>query len=341
MRRIRNNFELNAIIKLIFQNKSLEKQEIKKINLNKLIVISSKHQIIPLLFVKLKQKKILKYFEKDFVQYIRKIYNINRERNLALLAEIDFLSNLFEKYSIDHVFIKGTAMLINNMYSDIGERMIGDIDFLFDAKDIKKLNEVLLKSNYFPIEYEYYDYNHRHLPRLVNKNKLFAIEAHTKIINKPNKLISTKNIISERSKIKSKYIPSIDVILINNILNIQLNDFCNLSLNFSLKNIYDSILCDKKIINLNKIRGSIFSNYFYMLSKIKVETKNRFNKKVNLLFKIRFHLKYFNKFSFVFDKLIFYNILIFYHFLKRLPYYFNNFFKIKEFRKYVLNKIKL
>ena len=341
MRRIRNNFELNAIIKLIFQNKSLEKQEIKKINLNKLIVISSKHQIIPLLFVKLKQKKILKYFEKDFVQYIRKIYNINRERNLALLAEIDFLSNLFEKYNIDHVFIKGTAMLINNMYCDIGERMIGDIDFLFDVKDIEKLNEVLLKSNYFPIEYEYYDYNHRHLPRLVNKNKLFAIEAHTKIINKPNKLISTKNIISERRKIKSKYIPSIDVILINNILNIQLNDFCNLSLNFSLKNIYDSILCDKKIINLNKIRGSIFSNYFYMLSKMKVETKNRFNKKVNLLFKIRFHLKYFNKFSFVFDKLIFYNILIFYHFLKRLPYYINNFFKIKGFRKYVLNKIKL
>lgn len=341
MNNIINSFEFKIIIKLIFQNKLISKKEIKKISLDKLIIISSNHQIVPLLFLKLKQKNILKYFENEFVNYIRTIYNINRERNLVLLQEVDFLSKLFNKYKIDYVFMKGSAMLINKMYDDVGERMVGDIDFLFNKKDIKKLNEVLAKNNYFPIKYEYYDYNHRHQPRLVNKNKLFAIEAHTEIINKPNKIISTKDIILEKHETNLMYIPSVDTILINNILNMQVNDLGDISLNFSLKNIYDTILCDKEIINLNKLNGKVFSNYFYILSKINVETKNNFDKKANLIFKSRFYFKYFNKYSFVIDKLIIYNTLICYQNFKKFPYYLFNFFRIKEFRKYILGKVRL
>ena len=40
------------------------------------------------------------------------------------------LIDLYLEEKIDYVFIKGTAMLLGGYFTDIGERMIGDIDFL-------------------------------------------------------------------------------------------------------------------------------------------------------------------------------------------------------------------
>ena len=38
---------------------------------------------------------------------------------------------------IDHVFLKGTAMLASGYYEDIGERMVGDLDILIESSIIE------------------------------------------------------------------------------------------------------------------------------------------------------------------------------------------------------------
>ena len=48
------------------------------------------------------------------------------------------MSEILNNEKIDYVFIKGAAMLLGGYFTDIGERMIGDIDFLVNVKEIKK-----------------------------------------------------------------------------------------------------------------------------------------------------------------------------------------------------------
>ena len=64
------------------------------------------------------------------VQAFTKIYGLNRERNIQILQRIDDITAELNKKNIQPVFLKGTANLLDGLYSDLGERMIGDIDFL-------------------------------------------------------------------------------------------------------------------------------------------------------------------------------------------------------------------
>ena len=41
-----------------------------------------------------------------------------------LLKEAKELSELLYKNNINHIFLKGTALLLSNVFEDIGERMI-------------------------------------------------------------------------------------------------------------------------------------------------------------------------------------------------------------------------
>ena len=61
---------------------------IKKLDLDNLIVLSSSELLIPTLHVKLKKKKLLRFFPNDFCQYIEWIYNENKANNLILIESI-------------------------------------------------------------------------------------------------------------------------------------------------------------------------------------------------------------------------------------------------------------
>ncbi|HAQ21344.1 MAG TPA: hypothetical protein DCR40_19255 [Prolixibacteraceae bacterium] len=58
---------------------------------------------------------------------------------------MDDITAILNKENIQPVFLKGTANLLDGLYSDVGERMIGDIDFLVKEEDYLKAAE-LLKS---------------------------------------------------------------------------------------------------------------------------------------------------------------------------------------------------
>ena len=55
---------------------------------------------------------------------------------------------LLYENNINHIFLKGTALLLSNVFEDIGERMISDIDFIIQHKDEEKVIKLLEKNNY-------------------------------------------------------------------------------------------------------------------------------------------------------------------------------------------------
>ena len=123
--------------------------EINDINFDNLIKLASRHLMLPALFFNINKKNVSYLFPEDFIEYIKDIYSINKARNTVLLNEAKELSELLYENNINHIFLKGTALLLSNVFEDIGERMIGDIDFIIQHKDEEKVIKGIRKKQLF------------------------------------------------------------------------------------------------------------------------------------------------------------------------------------------------
>ena len=183
---------------------------LKSINFEKLVRISSSHLLIPSIYLKLNKGNIQKNIPKEFLNYSRKIYNINKERNKNLISEISEISEILKKNKINHVFVKGSANLISGIYQGIGERMIGDIDILIQKNQIDNANQLLKKVGYF--EYKVNSFivdSKRHLPRLIKKGKIFAVELHKEIFEIKNlTMISPTDLLKKKCQFNGVWVPN-------------------------------------------------------------------------------------------------------------------------------------
>ena len=178
--------EEKILVNILYRPESeiLNGVDINNINFEKLITLTSGHLMLPALFFNIQKKKAAYLFPEDFIAYIKSIYAINKARNEILLDEAKELSELLVEHNIKHIFLKGTALLLSNVFEDIGERMIGDIDFIIQGKDEEKIKKVLEKNKYCSKKLLVHlgFLRHTHLPRLLHKNKTIAIEAHLELL---------------------------------------------------------------------------------------------------------------------------------------------------------------
>lgn len=329
-----NNEEKYLLDKIMGKNVNIDKLEI--LNIDNLIKISSNHLIIPLLYTKLTSIE-KEFFPKEFVEYLSNIYKINRNRNKKMKSEVIELSKLLLLNKIDHVFLKGSAMIFGNYYNDLGERMIGDIDLLVYERDTEKIKNILDINGYKTVNESSYLSN-KHLRRRLKKDNLFAIEVHYKIysgqINQDlNKIFIGNYMVKNRVKI-----PNRNNMLMNNILNNQLSDNSFITLNFDFRNIYDTlkIINDKKetIFKIDKTKET--ENYFYLLSKLGVFKKPEKLKKINYCTRARINLKFSFRVIYMIDsyvsKIYLKNLIIS---KKIIEFIFNN-----GYRAHVLRKLK-
>ena len=204
---------------IIFTNNLIKKQIFTELDYNKLVMLSSSHLMLPSLYYNLKIKKYLHLIPEDLKKYLKNIYNLNRERNSILLSEAFELAGILNKHNIKFRFIKGAFYLIENIYENKDERMIGDIDFLINKIDIDKTKKLLVKSNYRS-EFDLIKWETKHLPRFLNPKKIFAIEPHSHILRTlNNKYLSTEKILSKSNTDKFGFLLDICI------MNYQVNDY--------------------------------------------------------------------------------------------------------------------
>ncbi len=273
------------LIKKILFEENLE--ILGNINFNKFVEISSKHLLIPVLYVKLKKSNKLKVLPAELVNYFREIYNINRRKNIILIKELHYLSKIFNHNKIDHVFIKGAANIVSKVFFDIGERMVGDIDVLIDEKNKDFCENILERNGYKNIKYSFFE--NRHLTRKVNKKKMFSLEVHTKVINEPKKVNNNLNFLENKLVIDNLKVPNIKNQILNLFYSDQLNDNHFYFLSYHYRSIYD-LNC-----LLTKFDGTNFNfdryiNNFLMITK-KLNIKNNIYNNNNYSFnEFRFDL---------------------------------------------------
>ncbi len=273
------SLEEKLLVNILYrqENEVLKGIDPDNINFEKLITLASGHLMLPALFFNINKKNVSYLFPEDFIEYIKEIYSINKARNTVLLKEAKELSELLYKNNIKHIFLKGTALLLSNVFEDIGERMVGDIDFIIQHKDEEKVKKVLEKNNYCTSSNHvdsYRVFKPKHLPRMVNKNKTIAIEPHLELLSpKYRGIFNSKKLISTfKKEIKAIKTPNEPFLFDHCIYALQLEDKGFFNSNYSHRSIYDIYKLDcKNSLTIKNIKKDIFIKYFFLtIAKFKI-----------------------------------------------------------------------
>lgn len=209
-----------------------------------MVRLSSQHLMLPALYSQLKNKALLSYIPTELALYLEEIARLNSNRNIELYNEAKIISNLFEEAQIEHVFIKGAAIISHLAKGDIGTRMIGDLDIVIAAHQLLQAFNLLKDHGYTKtISFNYTPKNYRHLPRQINAEKLGAIELHREVlIHDYSTLININDLLKHKQKIQGLYVPRQEDSIKIAIYTTQINDHAHTFGNLHLKAIYDCLL---------------------------------------------------------------------------------------------------
>jgi len=326
------------MVNILYRSESeiLNGIDINTINFENLIKLASSHLMLPALYFNINKKNCSCLFPDDFIAYIRNIFAINKSRNEILLSEAKELSELLFENNIKHIFLKGTALLLANVFEDIGERMIGDIDFIIQGKDEEKIKKVLEKNKFCskkPVS-SFSLFRHRHLPKTTHKNKIIAIEPHLKLLDARYRCafssIKLKNDFNEG--LETVKTPRQSFLFDHCVYNFQINDHGFINAKHSHRSIYDiyKLNCKKSVIK-NSTKD-IYVKHFFMT----IEKFNIFNLQIPSSFWSIYQDKCLKILIFIFIKIL----TVIERYITKcsilIQLFFNN-----ELRKRALNKIRI
>ena len=245
----------------------VEKQlQSNNIDWDNLVRLSTAHNVFPALYCNLKRSKFLHYLPEELVYYMKHITNLNRERNKEIIIQARELNTLLLANNIKPIFLKGTANLLSKIYEDLGERMVGDIDFIFSKVDYPKAIKLLKKVGYSEVKkYDYHFPMGQHYGRMQKENHIAAIEIHSEIlaiekyreefdyiyVEKDSQIIDEVRVLS--------YVNKLNLSIISN----QINDSGFYYKTMALRNAYDVFLLSKKtnakeaVNKLNKLSNPL------------------------------------------------------------------------------------
>ncbi|AUC86437.1 hypothetical protein CW731_14625 [Polaribacter sp. ALD11] len=242
-------------ISLEEENKSEIENQLKttEIDWDAVVKLSTEHYVFPALYCNLKRADFLHFLPEELVNYMVHITGLNRERNEQIIAQAKEVNQLLVDNNITPIFLKGTGNLLEGLYDDVAERMVGDIDFIVAMKDYEKSFQLLQNNNYNKVTEEGYSFpQFKHQPRLVHKEKIAAVEVHKELLLEKYALEFNYNLIKNDAQI----VNGMKVMSFRNQLSLsiiakQINDAGIHYKNIALRNAYDVFLLSKKTPAIN------------------------------------------------------------------------------------------
>lgn len=232
-----------------FRQEIIQEIDSDSIDWEKLITLCSNHLVIPAMYLNFQAYGITAYLPDELAKFLREVYDLNLSRNNQILKQLNDITKVLNENGIYPIFMKGTGNLLDKLYSDAGERMIGDIDLLVPQKDYLRTVKVLEGDGYSADFPDYVDVESlKHYPGLLKKGAATHIEVHrlpvaedhtswfnTEIIDKEKKPVSLEGcyVLSDNHKIVLNFIHS------------QLGHDGHLYGTVSFRDIYDLYLLSK------------------------------------------------------------------------------------------------
>lgn len=330
---------MNSLYHIInFENNSTElikKLSAKDFNFDGLFQFASTNLIIPTLYNAIKAKELEDCFPEEFLNAITYINNLNEVRNKSILSQMQSIAKLFNANAINYVFLKSNALLASSTYRAVSDRMIGDIDILVAKNHLLHAKNLLVNEGYTyaASDYDLTFLNHRHLPRLVSKKTIAAIELHSEILSKKQNTLCVNAVLKHKTVVNGIAIPNKTDCLKHSILSHQINDLGFLKWDFNYKTLYDFLALNKN----EAVRLNTKNKYFRRFFLIKQLYLKDSSIKITFIesIKIKFlkwrlnHLKINNLYLYFVAK---------WGTIKKLPRKFWNLFRDKNYRIFTYKK---
>ncbi|TDQ30063.1 nucleotidyltransferase domain-containing protein [Tenacibaculum caenipelagi] len=258
-------------------NRNLVEDKIKSglVNWDDVVKISTAHYVFPALYCNLERVNFLHYLPADLVEYMKHITDLNRERNQQIIKEAKEINDLLLSNNITPIFLKGTGNLLEGLYEDIAERMVGDIDFLVHKNHLKTTFNILKKHGYINKISELFD-DHRHIPRITHPEKIAAVEIHKNMLRKEKaKFFDYKTIKDSLLITNNIAVLSIENQIKLTVFSKLINDNAYFFKSINLRGTYDVFLLGNKLKSETKITDTNLSKelsagldlYSFILSK--------------------------------------------------------------------------
>lgn len=149
------------------------------------ISLANNNLLAPALWVAISEKGLAKNLPTELCEYLKELHSLNTTRNEMLRKQI--IEAVQALNSIDNypVLLKGSSYLFLDTFSDIGSRMMYDIDILVDKKELQSCIQVFKGLNYeSDPKDEIKLKNHHHLPPLFRSGDYGAVELHGELLEK-------------------------------------------------------------------------------------------------------------------------------------------------------------
>lgn len=210
--------------------------------------------ILPTVYLKLKKHEILPFLPVDFVDFLTEVYQLNLTRNESILKQLQQILDILNEKEIYPTLLKGAGNLVDGIYSDVGERMMSDIDFLVSESEYLLSAELLQNAGYRKyVEVSGYQniMEMKHFPKLYHPDFPGAVEIH-RIPVDVNYLNGFNQDLIDAEKRRAKLIGGCYVLsdkhkIAHNFIHCQLSNEGFLFGGLPLRDIYDLYLFSERM----------------------------------------------------------------------------------------------
>ncbi len=268
------------------------------------VFLCSNHLILPAIYFKFVTHNLTSHLPLEVTDHLQKIFEINRQRNYGIVSQIKKITKVLAKNNIHPVFLKGAANLLDNLYTDIGERILGDIDFLVKEEEYLTAASLLKQEGYANVNdtpKHIIVENQKHYPRLVHPDFEAVVEIHRIPVDKPYLKMFNSRIIDEEKKsiklIPNCWVPSDSHKMIHIFVHSQLCDKGFLYGNISLRNTYDLLLLSNRFSPekmFSQIKQQSKARAYFSLSWFVLGINKSFCSKTNLAYRFLYYLHILN-----------------------------------------------
>ena len=239
-----------------FRTRLLTSIREEQINWDHFVSLCSNHLVLPAIYLQFGRHAVLPDLPEELSLHLQEIYRLNVSRNKRILEQIKQITTTLNEKNIYPLFMKGAGNLLDKVYTDIGERILGDIDFLVPEQDYLPAAELLMGQGYELADLKYlHDYvdlkAEKHYPRLFHPEQVAVIEIHR--IPSDEIYLSWFNSATVTRDQKEPplqtgcYVPSDRIKIIHNFVHGQLSNEGNLYGRISLREAYDLCLYSKRV----------------------------------------------------------------------------------------------
>ena len=218
-----------------------------QVDWDEVVKLSSAHYVFTTLYCRLLNTDLIAFLPEELVSYMKHLTEINRDRNQQIIEQATELNLLLRQYNISPIFLKGTGNLLEGLYKDFGERMVGDIDFIILPEDYEPTIKILKKYEYKKV-HDHPQLPGKHYPKLVKDGSIASVEIHKEMVKEPfESSFNYGTIQNQVITINNFSFLGYEDQLALSIIAKQINDDGFHYKNIALRNAYDVFLLSKNV----------------------------------------------------------------------------------------------